>query len=213
MEIRMPEVRKQHEKTPAWIREAKEHMNPETGHSEVSFQKKRFTTGTGEDMWVLRWPEAIDDVENFVENKTLAEVSQFHKKITGEAYEGINTKKEIVIALLNFWFGFTEKMILPFWSGLSDEMVIPEMFTWARERIEEEGRWGLGCPHSCGRFWEFKPSKDLTSFRPVDDTAMTGIDEEGEATKGYLEWTPQQEAGVIKFKCDRCGKEITLRGN
>lgn len=75
--------------------------------------------------------------------------------------------------------------------------------------VEKEGRWGLGCPYSCGRFWEFKPSKDFAAFVPEDGYAIAGTDIEGNATDGYLHWKEGDDASV--FICDRCGGMIQLK--
>lgn len=102
-------------------------------------------------------------------------------------------------ALLKSYKGVVE-------SGDDERLLEQELRDWAAR----QGRWGLGCPAGCGRFWEFKPTSDLEGFEPVDPAAKEGVDEKGNPTNGYLNWSPQPD-GSVKFRCDRCGAEITLR--
>jgi hypothetical protein len=92
-------------------------------------------------------------------------------------------------------------------SNPEDEQALEEEFrSWA----VREGRWGLGCPNNCGRFWTFKPTEDLKGFEPEDPVAKNPYtDRDGNTHNGYLEWTPQPDGSVI-FKCDNCGAEIKL---
>lgn len=92
--------------------------------------------------------------------------------------------------------------------------------------------WGLGCPAGCGRLWEFTADavdlveetdtdgvkrmwprgRSTSHFRPRDSAAYSGMDENGNPTKGYLNFHPDPStpSSVKMFTCDRCGAEIRM---
>lgn len=96
---------------------------------------------------------------------------------------------------------------------------------------ETHGRWGLGCPHNCGRFWEFKPNDKLDGWIPEDPVAIKGeampvlhkdkgyvspvtgepVEDPTEPvpTNGYLDWR-QEKDGSVTFTCDRCQSPVKL---
>jgi hypothetical protein len=132
-------------------------------------------------------------LRDFVENHTLAELREVYQRITGEAYAGASSKKGVLKSLLAFWFGFDQ------------DLTVDEMKAWALDRVKAEGRWGLGCPAGCGRFWAFQPHETY-GFIFCDPAAYSGVDEAGQPTHGYL----QVDVATRSFTCDRCGAIITL---
>jgi hypothetical protein len=223
--VTMPDPATQYRKTPAWVRVFKEVLD-EQGQPIKIAVKRFFMEGTGEDMRVFRWHEAVDRVRDYVENHTLVELKQVFEKITGEPYEGTQSKKGVLKAVLVFWFGFDQ------------DLTMSEMKAWALNHLKNNvGEWGLGCPNGCGRYWAFKVVGGKFMFK--DRAAWTGtqaevLDEwddtnpetgatthyyrirhwEGDVqivtevpmNRGYLEAYPQEQ----RFTCDRCGATITL---
>jgi hypothetical protein len=126
-------------------------------------------------------------------------------ELTNAVEEGRITQDQIAEALKKAGFE-VNKLGFEIYNA-DDESTLEEEFrSWA----VKEGRWGLGCPNNCGRFWTFKPTEDLTSFEPEDPAAKNPYtDRNGNMHNGYLEWTPQSDGSVI-FKCDNCGAEIKL---
>ena len=191
-EVTAPDPSTQYRKTPAWIRVFKT-LQDDQGNPVKIEVRQFFREGTGENVRVLRWHEALDKVRDYVENHTLAELKQVYERITGEAYEGVQSKKGVLKGVLAFWFGFDQ------------DLTVDEMKAWALDRVMQEGRWGLGCPAGCGRFWAFKPH-DTYGFIFCDPAAYSGVDEEGQPTHGYLQVDPVTRS----FTCDRCGASVML---
>jgi hypothetical protein len=191
-EVKIPDASTQYRKTPAWVRVFREAVDEQGQPIKVAV-RRFFTEGTGDEMRVLRWHEALGKVRDFVENHTLDELKEGYQRITGEAYAGVSSKKGVLKGVLAFWFGFDQNL------------TVDEMKAWALERVTQEGRWGLGCPAGCGRFWTFKPH-DTYGFIFCDPAAYIGIDEDGKPTHGYL----QVDMATRSFTCDRCGAIITL---
>jgi hypothetical protein len=193
-EVTAPDPSTQYRKTPAWIRVFKT-LQDDQGNPVKIAVRQFFTEGTGENLRILRWYEALDKVRDFVDNHTLAELKEVYQRITGEEYEGASSKKGVLKGVLAFWFDFDQ------------DMTLDEMKTWAQEHVIREGRWGLGCPAGCGRYWELKPHSKH-GFIFCDQAAYSGLDEEGTPTRGYLSVDFENRA----FTCDRCGAAITLSG-
>ena len=191
VEIKIPNPNSQYEKTPAKRRVIKKYEDPETGEI---FEFPRWIVwieGTGEESRIMKWNEWVEEIE-LVTGETFEDLKKLYLKLAGEEYSGKHSKKDIVGAIIKLYFGED-------WGG-----TIGQLLQNLKNRVVEKGRWGLGCPHDCGRFWEFKPTVDLTRFEPVDLVAMVGTDEQGNLTKGYLDW---QEG---KFLCDKCGGVVEL---
>jgi hypothetical protein len=191
-DVTEPDPATQYRKTPAWVRVFKTVYDVQGNPTKIAL-RRMFTEGTGEDLRVLRWHEALGKVRDFVENHTLAELREVYQRITGEAYAGASSKKGVLKSLLAFWFGFDQ------------DLTVDEMKAWALDRVKAEGRWGLGCPAGCGRFWAFQPHETY-GFIFCDPAAYSGVDEAGQPTHGYL----QVDVATRSFTCDRCGAIITL---
>ena len=224
-EILLPDPLEQHKKTSAWIRVFKTVYDEQGNPTKVAL-RNMFTIGTGENMRVLRWHEAVEHVRDYVDNHTLAELKTVYKRITGELYEGTQSKKGVLKAVLAFWFGFDQ------------DLTLSEMKAWALNHLKNNvGEWGLGCPNGCGRYWAFKVAGGKFTFK--DQATWTGMQAEvldewddtnpetGATTqyysirhwegdvqivtkvpvnRGYLDAYPQEQ----RFTCDRCGATITL---
>ena len=224
VEIRIPDPTKQYEKTPAWVRRWRQVISS-TGQVEKLAEKQDFITGAGDTRNIWRWHELVARIKDFVETKTLTELKAVYKELRDDDYVGTQTKLAVAKAILKFYFSD------------ADATTPAEMLSILTDRIRRLGRWGLGCPHGCGRHWEFKPTADLTSFEPTDLAAVTGpqpktleqfTDLAGihylneypdgrvvwemsppEPYYGYLNWHPQTD-GKVLFACDKCGQEVKL---
>jgi len=199
VKIAIPDVKLQHAKTAALRRIKLEIENPETGRIEQTLRWVKITEDTGENVRVVNWKELFRKIKDYLENRTLEECKQLYEYLTGEPYEGVNSKKGMILAYIKLRFNVDL-------SNLTTTEIIQKL---GDELMPKLGHWGLGCPHGCGRHWEFKPTEDLTSFEPADPAAMKGVDEEGNPTRGYLNWQPQPD-GTIRFVCDRCGNIVEL---
>lgn len=75
-----------------------------------------------------------------------------------------------------------------------DEKVSDKTIT--RKEALEKTRWGIGCPHRCGRFWLFKPMGNTwTPADPLYENYLTDY---------------QNLDGIISFTCDRCGEVVSI---
>jgi len=217
VEVKIPDLVRQHEKTPAWVRRVRRILDDD-GKEQTIIERVVATEGTGVTVKILRWHEALAKIRDYVQNRTLTELKDLYKDITDSSYDGVNSKLGVVKAILKFWFDAEAGATLSEADALLEAEAI------------KQGRWGLGCPHACGRFWEFKPMD--TGFDPIDAMAYTGkqavildqfTDESGNihyliehwsgqlmwvtevpVNRGYLEWDDG------KFLCDRCGGEVRL---
>jgi len=225
--VKVPDVLRQHEKTPAWVRRVRKYLDAK-GVEQVNIEKVIATEGTGDQMKVLRWHELADRIEERIKNATVAQLKTFYQSLADEPYAGAQTKAAIALAIVKQYF---------------DVSTVAEF----KAKMVGEGRWGLGCPHGCGRFWEFKPRDDLLGFEVVDPAARTGkqaevletfdvevgavYDEKGNKIKDgvmekryrILRWNGEEmvvsevpvNRGYLDFQktgftCDRCGKGVTL---
>lgn len=201
-EVKIPNPGRQYEKTPAF-----EHVRVKREYSLLSGEKvEEYTTkrrlaigGIGLEARALTLAEWVeerlkDDAEAlFTVSKAVNVNAKKPEKVTV-------SRKLILKALIETYKGKVE-------SNPEDESALEEeLGRWA----VKEGRWGLGCPNGCGRFWWLKPTEDLKGFEPEDPAAKTQFtDEEGNVHGNYLKWTPQPDGSII-FKCDKCGAEIKL---
>jgi len=183
--------------------------------------------GSGDATKILRWHEWVARAKERIQNATVSQIAEWFEAHIGEPYTGELTKRAIVVKAIEYYFGIQ----------IPPTTTLAQIGTWLDARIPEKGRWGLGCPHMCGRFWEFKPIGDLTGFEPSDPAAIIGAqpktleqftdlagihylneypdgrivweDHLPEPYRGYLNWRVQAD-GSILFLCDRCGKVIKL---
>jgi len=192
-------VKKQYEKTPA---KRKIYVEYQDSNGKI-ISMPRWTLWTEEiepeNIEVLHWHDIRNMLFPLKKHKK-AEIKKVLKRAGGKMKQ--DTKKGILAGFIELYFRpvtdkeFEEKSLEGFGSELA------ELFIKA-------GRWGLGCPYNCGRFWEFKPSADLSFFEPSDPLAFSGTDEQGNPTNGYLKWQPQAN-GSVKFICDNCKGIILL---
>ena len=223
--VTLPDPATQHRKTPAWIRVFRDVVDEHGQPTRVAL-RHLFTEGSGENLRVLRWHEAVDRVREYVEDHTLAELKQQYERIAGEPYDDVDSKKGVLRAVLALWFGFDE------------DLTLEEMKAWALARLRSDvGEWGLGCPGGCGRFWAFEVKNGRLVF--ADAAAYTGpqaevldewdvtIPETGETihyyeirhwsgevqvvtevpvNRGYLD----VDVAARAFTCDRCGARIQV---
>jgi len=204
--VKIPDPKEQWKKTPGWRLVYETYLDPMTGE-EIEIPRRRpWLEQTNEETVVLRWSD--------IRNKFL--LAGGHKKedlkrrlkhAGGKPKR--DTKKGILAGVIELYKQreVTDEEL----DGKSIEEFEVELDEWFRRA----GRWGLGCPHLCGRFWEFKPTEDFTFFEPVDRMAFTPfVDDEGVSHNGYLEWNWIYDvAGNLvgaRFICDRCQKEVTL---
>lgn len=168
---------------------------------------------------VIRWGDWLDEFRKKLRYRPLSECVELVKELLDETPK-VETKADLVKFLLSRLFGQKPKA-----AKLIDHVAELE------KRFVELGRWGLGCPNNCGRFWWFKPHKEY-GWVPVDDKAWQGEIEwlptgaeydydrgiwllNGEEVKpekriGYLDWRIDED-GCPVFKCDRCGAIIKLK--
>jgi len=162
LSVKIPDPRIQHQKTPAWIRKIRRYLDSK-GVEQTSIERVTATEGTGLNTKALRWHELADRIQERYQNATLAQLKAFYENIIGEPYPSTATQTKFAVAksIIQQYFDITDGTAL----GLIARF---------REKLVHEGRWGLGCPHGCMRYWEFKPNDDLTGFIPVDPAAYTG---------------------------------------
>jgi hypothetical protein len=201
-EIKIPNPAEQYRKTPAFekVRVKYEYVGLDGKTIQEYVTEKRLAVrGSGLEARVLTladWLEQqlTDDAEALF---TIAKAVN----VDAKKPEIVTVSRSLILkSLIRTYKGTVE-------STTDDESTLEEEFrSWA----VREGRWGLGCPNNCGRFWTFKPTEDLKGFEPEDPAAKTPYtDREGNVYNGYLEWTPQSDGSVI-FKCDNCRAEIKL---
>ena len=200
-EITIPDPSKQYEKTPAYeyVRRKYEYTTLD-GKTVVEYRTEKQTAleGEGLETHVLRLHEWLDKL---LKDDTEA-LFTIGKAVNLNAVKPVKAtvqRKYILASLLQLYKGKVE-------SNAEDEVALENEFKlWAKS----QGRWGLGCPNNCGRYWEFKPTEDLTGFEPVDPAAKTPFQTESGVKNGYLDWNPQMDGSIV-FKCDRCGAEVKL---
>lgn len=158
-QVAFPDAKTQHMKTAAWRRVRVESKDAE-GKITVSYHHRPLIIGTGENARILRWHEFLERVKDFIQNQNLAACRLLHAELLGEDYVGVATKLGVA------------RSILAFYAGLVETVNTAEVLARFSEWVIGEGRWGLGCPHNCGRFIEF--STDGVGFRPSDPPAYTG---------------------------------------
>jgi hypothetical protein len=68
-----------------------------------------------------------------------------------------------------------------------------------KAELQKKAYWGLGCPHGCGEYYEFKPTEDLNSFEFCN--------------KDLVRVAQLQEAsdGSFTFTCPKCRLLIEVR--
>jgi len=173
----------------------------------------------GVEVEIVRWGDWLDEFRKKLRYRPLSECVELIKELLDEAPK-VETKTDLVEFLLSRLFGQKPKA-----AKLTDHV------TELERRFVELGRWGLGCPNNCGRFWWFKPHEEY-GWVPVDDKAWQGEIEwlppgaeydydrgiwllNGEEVKpekriGYLDWRIDED-GCPTFRCDRCGAIIKLK--
>ena len=170
--IKLPDVTEQHRKTPSWIRIKRQFtvpdepeytdedgvLHPATTKVQVSYAKKLFIEGSGDDARVLRWHEVLDRIVEYVQDHTVEEMKALYTKVTGDDYEGVSTKKQITLGILRTWF-----------PNIPDGTTA-EILAWCQDKMIDKGEWGLGCP-SCRRHWRFKPADNRAGWLPEDEEA------------------------------------------
>lgn len=169
--VRAPNPDEQYGKTAAWVRKL-------SRIGEIYVQDRQpFTEGSGDNWRILSWRDLRDRVEDYVQNHTLEDLKQLYRKLTDEEYAGEETKLGVVKALIKAYFNL---------EPAGNLTQLREIFL---NRVKAEGRWGLGCPYNCGRFWMLKPTADLKGWEPE---------------------APEHRILNGTFRCDRCGGLIQL---
>jgi len=216
VEVKLPDPLEQYAKTPVY------QLQPvKYGEEAVRFVRKLLTV---DDRVVT-----LKRLLRLFRDLNYTQLKQLYFKLSGKEYSGTSSKKGVVKALFKHYF------------KRDADGTLSEILKQFYENIHVYSRWGLGCPHGCGRFWWFKVENG--TFVPVDDRAYklqildewdvkitdmeTGeeqtvhyykfIDENGNEKvaselplkTGYLQWEPLED-GSVRFRCDRCGKEIVL---
>lgn len=191
---------------------------------------KKLIEGSGEEGKIVKINELLD---KFPDTATpIGPYKDLYELIAGELYEESgypNSGKGVLAALLDLFGNPVENY---------DSLTTKEVRSlWFEHQKVEEPRWGLGCPHGCGRSWEFKPD-GKGGFIPVDESARTGLQAEildewdstnpetGETTHYYKIRHWEGDVKVVtevpinrgylnwkdgKFICDNCGGEIEFR--
>jgi len=200
-EIVIPDPKLQWEKTPSRIKVKRQFTDPETGELVEVTRWGPWFEETGS----VTWKEWRDRVLLAGEH-TYDEMKGNLEKMGGKPKKA--SKKGVLAGVIELyirqvgWDEYESKTVADF------EREIEEF-------AQKQGRWGLGCPHLCGRFWELKPTEDFSFFEPSDKMALTPfVDEEGVSHNGYLEWEwKHDEAGNLtgaRFICDRCKGVVEL---
>jgi hypothetical protein len=201
-EVKIPNPSEQYRKTPAFekVRVKYEYVGLDGKKiQEYATERRLAIRGSGLEARILTladWLEQqlTDDAEALF---TIAKAVN----VDAKKPEKVTVPRKIILkTLIGLYKGKVE-------SNPEDEQALEEEFrSWA----VKQGRWGLGCPNNCGRFWTFKSTDDLKGFEPEDPAAKNPYtDRDGNMHNGYLEWIPQPDGSVI-FKCDNCGAEIKL---
>ena len=168
---------------------------------------------------VVRWGDWFDELKKKLRYRPLGECLELVEELLGEAPK-VETKKDLLKFLLSRLFDAKPKA-----AALIDHVAELE------KGFVKLGRWGLGCPNNCGRFWWFKPHEEY-GWVPADDKAwqgeiewlppgaeydyekgvwlLDGKEVEPEKRIGYLDWRIDED-GCPVFKCDRCGAVIRLK--
>jgi hypothetical protein len=201
-EVKIPNPAEQYRKTPAFekVRVKYEYVTTDGRKVEEYRNEMRLAIGdSGLEARVLTLADWLE--EQLKDNAEALFTISKAVNVNAKKPEKIIVSRSVIIkGLIRTYKGKVETTI-------DDEFTLEEeLRSWA----VKEGRWGLGCPNNCGRFWTFKPTEDLKGFEPEDPAAKNPYtDRNGDTHNGYLEWTPQSDGSVI-FKCDNCKAEIKL---
>jgi len=198
--VKIPDPAEQWKKTPIKRKVVEEYENPETGERIKVPRWIWWIEQTGEETVEILHLNDIRDRFLPANQRTEAEMQSILKEAGGIAKR--DSKKGILA-------GFIELYIRPISQSEYKKKGLADFEAEIEKWFKLASRWGLGCPYNCGRFWEFKPSSDLSNFQPVDLLAMSSTDEQGNLTNGYLKWQPQAN-GSVKFICDNCKGIILL---
>lgn len=198
VEVKIPDPARQYEKTPARRVKVEQVEDPETGETQTVKRWVTWMEGKGDSATIVKLDELIGRVP--VQAAPLVSWMDLYQQASGEPYVGTSSAKAVCAALLDL-YGEPAKD----YDGVTLTVLKARLVTV----LKRLGRWGLGCPHACGRFWEFKPTENFSGLDPSDPVASQGVDEEGSPTNGYLNWRPQPDGSTL-FACDRCGGEVKL---
>jgi len=159
----------------------------------IKFIRSR-ETEKGIESTIVRWGDFLDELKRKLRYRPLSECIQLAEELIGKKLF-VLTKERVIYHIRRALFGETVASAL----GVMDTV----------ESLERDfiklGRWGLGCPNRCGRFWWFVPYGD--GWKPADPAAYLPYTdpETGEVRNGYLNWQDD-----MSFTCDRCGAKIKL---
>jgi len=200
LSVKVPDPKTQWEKTPSRIKVKRQLTDPETGELVEVTRWSPWFEETGSVTW-KEWRNRV----LLAADHTYDEMKLALEKMGGKPKKF--SKKGVLAGVIELYI----RKVGP------DEYDASSSSDFEKE-IEDfavrQGRWGLGCPHLCGRFWTFKPRDDLTGWVPEDIFAFKGpvTDEEGNILheRGYLNWQPQPD-GSVKFICDQCNGEVILK--
>jgi len=204
LSVKVPDPKTQWEKTPSHIRVTRHVRDPVSGEEiEIIRWEPWFEEVEPGTVRVVSWKGWRDKIL-LAADHTYEEMKSNLEKMGGKPKK---LSKKGVLA------GVIELYKRKIGSDEYDALTTADFEREIKDFAIRQGRWGLGCPHRCGRCWTFKPRNDLTGWIPEDPLAWKGpVTDEGGSIlheRGYLNWQPQSD-GSVKFKCDRCGRLVEL---
>jgi hypothetical protein len=109
----------------------------------------------------LNWPAFIAFIEQQYTVATLQQLKDFYTAITGQQYEGTNSKLAVARKIVQF---YVPELDL----GCSYDEAMNALVLFGSYSAE----WGVGC--NCGRHIRMKPNVDLSGWVPVNFEDLPG---------------------------------------